>query len=73
LDLDKDRSIERSHRIDSEEFYRLLQGQVIDDTHLFTDKLQEWEDYYNYHRPHGALNGQTPYERLRQKTQDPLS
>jgi hypothetical protein len=22
------------------------------------------EDYYNYHRPHGALDGQTPYERL---------
>ena len=65
--------MERSHRIDSEEFYRLLKGQVIDDTRLFTDKLQEWEDYYNYHRPHGALSGQTPYERLRQKTQDPLS
>ncbi|HEY1346661.1 MAG TPA: leucine zipper domain-containing protein [Streptosporangiaceae bacterium] len=33
----------------------------------------EWEDYCNYHRPHGALGGQTPYERLRQKAQDPLS
>ncbi len=65
--------VERSHRIDSEEFYRLLQGQVIDDANVFAEKLQEWEDYYNYHRPHGALNGQTPYERLRQKTQDPLS
>jgi len=31
---------------------------------LFNDKLREWEDYYNYHRPHGALDGQTPYERL---------
>ena len=65
--------VERSHRIDSEEFYRLLQGQVIDDANVFSEKLQEWEDYYNYHRPHGALGGQTPYERLRQKTQDPLS
>jgi transposase InsO family protein len=65
--------VERSHRIDSEEFYRLLEGQIIDDTNLFTNRLQEWEDYYNYHRPHGALGGQTPYERLRQKTQDPLS
>jgi transposase InsO family protein len=64
---------ERSHRIDSEEFYRLLEGQVIDDVNLFNSKLQEWEDYYNYHRPHGALAGQTPYERLRQKAQDPLS
>ena len=40
--------VERSHRIDSEEFYRLLEGQVIDDAHLFIEKLQEWEDYYNY-------------------------
>jgi transposase InsO family protein len=38
-----------------------------------SEKLQEWEDYYNYHRPHGALGGQTPYERLRHKAQDPLS
>ena len=60
--------VERSHRIDAEEFYRLLDGVVIDDAKVFNDKLQEWEDYYNYHRPHGALDGQTPYERLRQKT-----
>ena len=31
--------------------------------------LQEWEDFYNYHRPHGSLDGQTPYERLKQRTQ----
>ena len=61
--------VERSHRIDAEEFYRLLDGVVIDDTKSFDDKLREWEDYYNYHRPHGGLSGQTPYERLRQKTQ----
>jgi hypothetical protein len=44
---------------------RLLVGVVIDDTDLFSDKLQEWEDFYNLNRPHGGLNGQTPYERLR--------
>ena len=66
--LDKDRSIERSHRIDNEEFYRMLEGVVIDDTGLFNEKLQEWEDFYNFHRPHGALGGQTPYERLRQRS-----
>jgi hypothetical protein len=60
--------VERSHRIDGEEFYRQLQGVVIDDTKLFNDKLAEWEAFYNYHRPHGALGGQTPYERLKQKT-----
>ena len=47
----------------------LLDGVVIDDANVFNDKLQEWEDYYNYHRPHGGLGGQTPYERLSQKTQ----
>jgi transposase InsO family protein len=66
-------NVERSHRIDSEAFYRLQEGQVIDDVNLFNDKLQEWEDYYNYDRPHGALAGNTPHERLKQKTQDPLS
>jgi transposase InsO family protein len=60
--------VERSHRIDQEEFYRMLKGVVIDDTELFNDRLQEWEDFYNYNRPHGALEGQTPYERLREKT-----
>lgn len=60
--------VERSHRIDGEEFYRLLDGVVVDDAKVFNNKLQEWEDYYNYHRPHGGLDGQTPYERLKQKT-----
>jgi transposase InsO family protein len=61
--------VERSHRIDNEEFYQLLDGMVIDDTKVFNDKLREWEDFYNYHRPHGGLGGQTPYERLKQRTQ----
>jgi transposase InsO family protein len=64
--------VERSHRIDQEEFYRMLKGVVIDDTELFNDRLQEWEDFYNYNRPHGGLGGQTPYERLREKTTSPV-
>jgi transposase InsO family protein len=61
--------VERSHRVDDQEFYQLLdEGGITDDIHLFNQKLREWEDYYNYHRPHGALNGQTPYERLMTKT-----
>ena len=60
--------VERSHRIDEEEFYRMLDGVVIDDTELFNDKLQEWEHFYNFDRPHGGLDGQTPYERLLHKT-----
>ncbi len=64
--------VERSHRIDEEEFYRMLDGVVVDDTDLFNDRLQEWEDFYNFNRPHGGLDGQTPYERLRHKTQNPM-
>jgi transposase InsO family protein len=42
---------------------------VIDDAQVVNDKLQEGEDFSNYHRPHGGLGGQTPYERLKQRTQ----
>jgi transposase InsO family protein len=52
--------VERSHRIDAEEFSRLLEGVVIDDTKLFNDKLQEWEDFYNYHRPTAAWTARPP-------------
>ena len=39
--------VERSHRIDAEEDYRMLDGVVIDDTELFNDRLEECEDFYN--------------------------
>ena len=66
--------VERSHRVDDQEFYQLLDRDgVSDDIHLFNAKLREWEDYYNYHRPHGALDGQTPYERLMAKTRAAVS
>ena len=66
--------VERSHRVDDQEFYQLLdKNGVADDIHLFNEKLREWEDYYNYHRPHGALDGQTPYERLLAKARAGVS
>ncbi len=66
--------VERSHRVDQQEFYQLLDKDgIADDIHLFNDKLREWEDYYNYHRPHGALDGQTPYERLMARSAASLS
>jgi transposase InsO family protein len=66
--------VERSHRVDDQEFYQLLdRNGITDDIHLFNKKLKEWEDYYNYHRPHGALDGQTPYERLLAKTKAGVS
>ena len=56
--------VERSHRTDKQEFYRLLTYK--DDVDLEA-KLEEWENFYNYHRPHGAFRGRTPYEALREK------
>ena len=49
----------------------MLDGVVIDDTELFTDKLQQWEDHSNFDCPHGALGRPDPYERLKQKTTQP--
>lgn len=66
--------VERSHRVDDQEFYQLLDKDgITDDIRLFNKKLREWEDYYNYDRPHGALDGQTPFERLLAKTGARLS
>ena len=40
-----------------------------DDTDL-NKKLAEWEGFYNFQRPHGALGGKAPYEVLREKPND---
>ncbi|MCW2643515.1 MAG: transposase [Dactylosporangium sp.] len=62
--------VERSHRVDAEEFYRMLEGVVIDDAQVFNDKLREWEDYNNYHRPHGGL-GARPLRTPQTEDHDP--
>jgi hypothetical protein len=36
---------ERSHRVDAEEFHRLLDGVVLGDAGVFNERLKEWEDY----------------------------
>ena len=36
---------------------------------LMASSVSQSEDFYNFDRPHGGLGGQTPYERLRQKTE----
>ena len=56
--------VERSHRTDEQEFYQLLTYKG--DVHLDA-KLGEWERFYNLARPHGAFNGMTPYEALRER------
>lgn len=62
--------VERSHRIDKEEFYQMMAGVVIDNSALFNEKLQEWENFYNFQRPHGSLAGRTPFERLQEKLKE---
>jgi translin len=56
--------VERSHRTDKEEFYQLLS--YTGDVDL-KEKLNEWEAFYNFQRPHGAFKGKTPYEILKEK------
>ena len=54
--------VERSHRTDKDEFYQLLT--YTDDVDL-NRKVQAWEQYYNFHRPHFSHEGRTPYEVMR--------
>ena len=54
--------VERSHRTDKTEFYQLLT--YTDDVDL-NSKLEAWETFYNYDRPHISLDGKTPYEVMR--------
>ena len=54
--------VERSHRTDQDEFYQLLT--YTDDVDL-NKKLEAWEQFYNFNRPHAAFDGKTPYEVLR--------
>ncbi|MBS0350449.1 MAG: IS481 family transposase [Proteobacteria bacterium] len=56
--------VERSHQSDKEEFYQLISYKGDQD---LNQKLSEWEMFYNCHRPHGGLKGQTPYEVLKNK------
>jgi transposase InsO family protein len=59
--------VERSHKTDSEEFYR---GRYFRRKKDLTRRLKKWEAEYNEDRPHQALKGKTPAERL-QELSDP--
>jgi len=56
--------VERSHRSDQQEFYQLMTYK--DDVDLIAE-LSGWENFYNFNPPHGAFNGKTPYEALRER------
>jgi len=47
---------------DKREFYQLLDYQDDVDLHK---KLADWEAFYNFHRPHFAHGGKTPYSMLK--------
>ena len=50
-------------RTDRDELYQLLSYKDDRDLHI---KLAEWEQFYNFSRPHGAHLGKTPYEAMRE-------
>jgi len=56
--------VERSHRSDGQEFYQRFsdKGDVG-----FDARLAERGWFYSFHRPHGARNGEAPYEALCEK------
>jgi len=53
--------VERSHKTDSEEFYR---GRWFKNKRDLCRKIKRWETQYNEDRPHLALKGKTPAERV---------
>jgi transposase InsO family protein len=55
--------VERSHRTDDEEFYRIVPAQKPED---WARQIRRWEKFYNCSRSHSALGKLTPYQRYRQ-------
>jgi transposase InsO family protein len=53
--------VERSHRTDGEEFYRRTTFRTPGE---LAGKLRRWKHEYNPRRPHLALAGKTPAERV---------
>lgn len=60
--------VERAHRTHQEEFYEVY----LDDLHIapLNAALQEWENTYNYIRPHQSLDGLTPAEYIQKHYPD---
>jgi transposase InsO family protein len=56
--------VERSHRIDNEEFYHLTKHPGLDSLRA---NFLKWNNIYNHQRPHGGINMQTPAHKLYKK------
>ncbi|WP_209859816.1 integrase core domain-containing protein [Chitinophaga sp. OAE865] len=54
--------VERSQLTDKSEFYCTIprKERNLD----LAPKLLEWQNFYNYNRPHASLQGLTPHEKL---------
>jgi transposase InsO family protein len=51
--------VERSQRTDLEEFYAI---EDINNPDL-SEKLQEWQQYWNWERPHSSIGGRSPIDK----------
>ena len=51
--------VERSQRTDLEEFYAI---EDLENPNL-EEKLQEWQHYWNWERPHSSLGGRSPIDK----------
>jgi hypothetical protein len=51
--------VERPQKTDLDEFWSTVD---LEDPGL-SEHLAQWQQYYNWHRPHGSLNGKSPRER----------
>ena len=54
--------VERVRRTALEEFWPTVDPKAPD----LATRLEEWRTFYDHHRPHGALGGGTPAERIEQ-------
>ena len=52
--------VERSQQTDLYEFYETADLSATD----LEERLEEWQFYYNWHRPHGALHGKSPIDKV---------
>lgn len=62
--------VERSHRTDDEEFYRV---NPVKNPQTWQLRIPSWEYRYNYQRPHSALGDLTPYQFYQQYLQKKVS
>ena len=56
--------VERTQRADLEEFWATADPKSVDPR----QRLDEWQHFWNWHRPHTALGGRSPIDRVRELT-----